>query len=42
VGKRIELEFDAPDPEAARVRVTEMCERFLANPVIEGFEVAIA
>ncbi len=41
VGKRIELEVDAPDAKIAHRRVTEMCECLLANPVIESFEVAI-
>lgn len=41
VGKRIEFEVDASDAESARARVMEMCERFLANPVIETFEVVI-
>ena len=41
VGKRIELEVEAEDPEQARDRVMEMCERLLANPVIEAYEVTI-
>jgi phosphoribosylformylglycinamidine synthase len=41
VGKRIQLEVDAPDPEAAKTKVEEMCERLLANPVIESYEVSI-
>ncbi len=41
VGKLIELEVDAADAADARGRVTEMCERLLANPVIESFEVHI-
>ena len=41
VGKRIQLEVDAPDPEAAKSKVEEMCERLLANPVIESYEVSI-
>ena len=41
VGKRIELNVDAADPEAARTQVLEMCEKFLANPVIESFEVNV-
>lgn len=42
VGKRIELEVDASSPEEARERVQEMCERLLANTVIESYEVAIS
>ncbi len=35
VGKLIRFEVEAPDEPAARARVTELCERFLTNPVIE-------
>lgn len=41
VGKRIELEVDAPSADEARTKVQEMCERLLANPVIESYEVTI-
>lgn len=41
VGKRIQLEVDAPSADEARSKVEEMCERLLANPVIESFEVSI-
>jgi phosphoribosylformylglycinamidine synthase subunit PurS len=42
VGKRIELELDAVDADEARLRVEEMCEKLLANPVIESYRVSIA
>jgi len=35
VGKSIRFRVDAPDEASARARVTELCERFLTNPVIE-------
>jgi phosphoribosylformylglycinamidine synthase subunit PurS len=41
VGKRIELSLRADDRDQAQRRVIEMCERLLANPVIESFEVTI-
>ena len=41
VGKIIELQVDASDGAEARSRVEEMCERLLANPVIESYEVTI-
>ena len=41
VGKMIELSVDAPDESEAKRRVEEMCERLLANPVIEAYEVTI-
>jgi phosphoribosylformylglycinamidine synthase len=36
-GKYIEVRMDAPDAEAAGARVDEMCDRLLANPVIESY-----
>lgn len=39
-GRVFQLLVDAPDPTAAREAVVEMCERLLANPVIETYEVA--
>jgi phosphoribosylformylglycinamidine synthase PurS subunit len=37
VGRLIELEVDGTPDVAARVE--EMCERLLANPLIESYEV---
>jgi phosphoribosylformylglycinamidine synthase subunit PurS len=39
VGKSIEMAIEASDRSEARSRITEMCERLLANPVIETYEV---
>jgi phosphoribosylformylglycinamidine synthase len=41
VGKRIQLEVEAATSDEAKARVEEMCERLLANPVIESYEVSI-
>ena len=41
IGKTIRLAVEAPDAESARAQVNEMCERLLANPVIEAYEVVI-
>jgi len=41
IGKTIRLVVDAPDEEAALAQVKEMCEKLLANPVIEAYEVSI-
>ena len=41
VGKSIRLSVDAPDEEAVRAQVDEMCRKLLANPVIEDFTVEI-
>jgi phosphoribosylformylglycinamidine synthase PurS subunit len=38
LGRRIELEIDGPDPLG---EARQMCERLLANPLIEDFIVAI-
>ncbi|MBM3139529.1 MAG: phosphoribosylformylglycinamidine synthase subunit PurS [Chloroflexi bacterium] len=38
VGKRIEVTLDAADRARAETAVREMCEKLLANPVIESFE----
>ena len=40
-GKVIELDLSGDDPAAAETRVTEMCEKLLANTVIESFRVEI-
>jgi phosphoribosylformylglycinamidine synthase len=41
IGKTIRLTLEAPDAQSARAQVKEMCERLLANPVIEAYEVVI-
>jgi phosphoribosylformylglycinamidine synthase len=41
IGKTVRLIVDAPDAEAAGAQVKEMCERLLANPVIEAYSVTI-
>ena len=41
VGKVVELELEADDPEHARAQVEKMCEQLLANPLMESFEVEI-
>jgi len=41
IGRAIELELDAPGPDAATARAREMCERLLANPVTEDFELEV-
>lgn len=40
-GKIIELDLAISDPAAARAQATEMCEKLLANPVIEQYEIEI-
>lgn len=38
-GKYIELDLDETDPATARARVGEMCEKLLANTVIENYSI---
>ena len=42
IGKTVHLSIDAPDADAARRQVEEMCERLLANPVIESYAITIS
>ena len=41
IAKTIRLLVDASSEAAARAQVDEMCERLLANPVIERYTVGI-
>jgi phosphoribosylformylglycinamidine synthase subunit PurS len=41
VGRVIDLEVAAPTPAEARVQVEGMCERLLANPLIESYEIEV-
>ena len=41
IGKVIDLEVDASDEATAKAQVEQMCERLLANPLIESYEVEI-
>ena len=41
VGRVIDLEIDAASAEEARAQVERMCERLLANPLIESYEIAL-
>ena len=40
-GKVIELTLEEQDPEAARASVTAMCEKLLANTVIENYAIEL-
>ena len=40
VGRHIVVELSADDRQAAERNAREMCERLLANPVTEDFEIA--
>jgi phosphoribosylformylglycinamidine synthase len=40
-GKVIELDLDDMDADQAQATVTEMCEKLLANTVIESYKIEI-
>lgn len=40
VGRHLVLEIDAADEREAREQTNRMCEKLLANPVTEDFEIA--
>jgi phosphoribosylformylglycinamidine synthase PurS subunit len=41
-GKYIELDLDTADAEEAQKRVAEMCDKLLANPVIETYDIELS
>jgi phosphoribosylformylglycinamidine synthase PurS subunit len=41
VGRVIDLEVEAASTSEARAHVESMCERLLANPLIESYEIEI-
>ncbi len=41
VGRVIDLELDAGDTRDARATLQRMCERLLANPLIESYEIDV-
>ncbi|MGE5305176.1 MAG: phosphoribosylformylglycinamidine synthase subunit PurS [Alphaproteobacteria bacterium] len=42
VGKYLELDIDADSREAAEARIRQMCDKLLANPVIEDYRYEIS
>lgn len=40
-GKVIDLEIDAADQASARQKLSEMCEKLLANTVIENYRIEL-
>jgi phosphoribosylformylglycinamidine synthase len=42
VGRVIDLDVDAATTEEARDEIERMCERLLANPLIESYEIEVA
>lgn len=41
VGKVIELQVPAQDPESIRTQVAAMCDKLLANPVMEDYRIEV-
>ncbi len=41
IGRVVDLEVDARDPSTARAELEEMCDRLLANPLIESYEIEV-
>jgi phosphoribosylformylglycinamidine synthase PurS subunit len=41
VGRVVDFEVEASNPDEARERVDEMCRQLLANPLIESYEVEV-
>jgi phosphoribosylformylglycinamidine synthase subunit PurS len=42
MGKYIEMSLDAPSRQTAEGRIREMCDKLLANPVIEDYRFEIS
>lgn len=41
-GKLIELDLETADPAEAQARVKAMCDKLLANPVIENYDIELS
>ena len=41
IGKTIDMEIEGNDREAAKTRIASMCEKLLANPVIESYSIEL-
>jgi phosphoribosylformylglycinamidine synthase subunit PurS len=41
VGRVVDLELENGDPERARAELERMCEKLLANPLIESYEITV-
>lgn len=41
IDRTVHLEVDGDDADTVRARVEEMCERLLANPVLEDYRVEV-
>jgi phosphoribosylformylglycinamidine synthase subunit PurS len=41
IGRVVDLELEDGDPEQAKAELERMCERLLANPLIESYEITV-
>lgn len=41
MGRLVSMHIEADDEASARNSITEMCERLIANPIIEDFTILI-
>jgi phosphoribosylformylglycinamidine synthase PurS subunit len=41
VGRLVDLEVEARDADEARAKLADMCERLLANPLIESYQIEL-
>jgi phosphoribosylformylglycinamidine synthase len=41
VGRVVDLEVEAGNPEEARAEVERMCQQLLTNPLIESYEIEL-
>ena len=41
-GKLIEIDLNTADAEEAQKRVAEMCDKLIANPVIENYDIELS
>ncbi|MEE8487039.1 MAG: phosphoribosylformylglycinamidine synthase subunit PurS [Gemmatimonadota bacterium] len=41
MGRLVSMHIEADDEASARISITEMCERLIANPIIEDFTILI-
>jgi phosphoribosylformylglycinamidine synthase len=41
IGRVVDLDVEASDPDQARAAVEEMCKQLLANPLIESYEIEL-
>ena len=41
VGRVVDVEVDAGNPDEARAQVERMCRQLLANPLVEDYEIVL-